>query len=150
MRKIRNITGFKRFPYNALALINPANWWLEFKYDNQRKNRGWSDRDTWGGGEYISEITYGILNYLENVQNVLDWEHYFNTNYNDNYGYKSLSEVAQDIDNYLAWEQISFSEPILTEYKNHFETRLAIEHQLYSDYKNAMHFVAENIGALWW
>lgn len=150
MGKIKNITAARRFPYNAYELLDPRNWLAEFRYDRQRKKRGWSDRDTWGGGEYISEITYGILNYLENVQNILDWEHYFNANYNDTYGYKSLSEVAQDIDNYLAWEQLSLSEPILKEYKNHVETRWAIEYQLYNDYKNAMHFVAENIGALWW
>jgi len=131
-------------------LVNPMNYIRTARYRHQRAERGWSDRDTWGGGEHLAEVAAGILDYLDNVQNVVDWDAYFKNNYEENYGYASLTEVAQDITNYLAWEEESFSEPIYEEYKDHNETRWAIEWQLYNDYKNAMHFVAENIGGLWW
>lgn len=131
-------------------IFNPANWRRAIQWRHQRAERGWSDRDTWGGGEHIASVAHGILIYLDNVQNVLDWDEYFKVNYDVSYGYTSLREVAQDIDNYLAWEELSFSEPILSQFKDDNETRWAIENQLYENYKDAMHFVAENIGGLWW
>ena len=139
-----------RWQYAMKELFNPANYYRTARWRHQRAERGWSDRDTWGGGEHITEITAGILNYLDNVQNVVDWDAYFEHNYEENYGYSSLTEVATDINNYLAWQEEQFSEPLWSEFKNDRETAWAIEWQLYNDYKNAMHFVAENIGGLWW
>jgi len=135
--------------YWPREIFNPFNWIRTIKWRHQRAERGWSDRDTWGGGEYIAGISAGILNYLQSEKGHVDWDEYFNFNYPENLGYTSLNEVAQDIDNYLAWEEDSFSDPIYSMLKDENETRWAIEFQLYEDYRNAMHFVAENIGQLW-
>ena len=61
-----------------------------------------------------------------------------------------MNEVAQDLENWLDWEEMSYSDPVYQLVADDFDTRMAIEIQLYDDYKNAMKFVAENIGALWW
>lgn len=135
--------------YWLREFFNPANWARQIKWRHQRAERGWSDKDTWGGGEYIAEVSAGILNSLQSDKGHVDWEEYFRWNYPENFGYTSLNEVAQDINNYLVWEEESFSSPIYGEYKDDYETRWAIEYQLYESYREAMHFVAENIGQLW-
>lgn len=138
--------------YWPREFFNPANHYRTAKYRWQRAERGWSERDTWFGGEHIAEVALGIIKYLDEVQHMVDfspetWEF----NFPEDYGYKSIGEVAQDIDNYIYWQEHQYSEPLYSEYvKNHGETSWQIEYQLYNDYKNAMHFVAENIGGLWW
>ena len=149
MGKIRNITGGRRFPYNLIELLKPGNWIAEFKYDKQRAKRGWSDRDVWGGGEYIMEVSAGILRCLDGEKGHTDWDGYFAAGFGENYGYTSLGEVAQDLENYLDFEMLSFTDPIYSQLKGDNETRWAIENQLYENAKDAMHFVAENIGGLW-
>lgn len=136
-----------RFPYNAKEFFSPRDWFRQIKHNRQRKDRGWSDRDTWGGGEYIMTVTVGVLHFLENEQNVLDWDEYFASNYVENYGYTSLSEVADDIDNYLYFQENSHSEEY--DYIDS-RTQFDIEYALYEQAKHAMKFVAENIGGLWW
>lgn len=140
--------------YWPREILNLANWGRIIKWRRQRMERGWSDRDTWGGGEYIASVAYGILMYLQYEQHMVDVnsdDDVWKFNFPDDYGYKSLGEVAQDIDNYIYWQENQYSEPLYSEFvKDHGETSWEMEYQLYSDYKNAMHFVAENIGGLWW
>ena len=145
-----NLTIRKR--YWAREILNPYNWGRIIKWRRQRINRGWSDRDTWGGGEHIASVALGVIKYLYEVQHMVDYEskEAWDFNFENQYGYNNLGEVARDLDNYLWWEENSFSSPLWEEYKDHNETRWAIEYQLYQDYKNAMHFVADNIGGLWW
>lgn len=129
--------------------LRPSTWLDNIKYRRQRANRGWSDRDTWNGGEYLMEIASGVLNKLGDEKSHIDWDEYFSSNYDTSFGYKSLNEVAQDLDNYLAWQEKLFSEPIYSQFKGDYETQWAIEYQLHQDAMNAMHFVAENISGLW-
>lgn len=133
-----------RFPYNIKEFLSPRAWLGLIKHKRQRVRQGWSGRDTWGGGEHIMEITGGILRFIEE-QGVVDWDHYFEANYEDNYGYSSLSEVADDLENYLYFQEHLFEDEEIDS-----DTRWAIEYQLYEQAKNAMHFVAANIGGLWW
>lgn len=149
MNKFTDIKAGMRFPYYMREILNPANWWREYKYDRQRKKRGWSDKDTWGGGEYIAGVTEGILRFLDRKQNPIDWEFYFRANYKEieKYGYTSLTEIADDIELYLWWEVHQYDD----EYDNiSHEDKWAIDMQLYSQLQNAMHFIAENIGMIWW
>lgn len=133
--------------YWLKEFLTPRNYSSVIKYRHQRAERGWSDRDTWGGGEHIAMVTAGILHYLEREQNPIDWDEYFRTNYPNNYGYSSLTEVADDIDLYLWWEVEQWSD----EYDSlSHDDRLAITIQIYSQLENAMHFVAANILHLWW
>jgi hypothetical protein len=109
MDKISNIAGGRIFPYNVWELLKPANWLFEFKQDRQRKKRGWSDRDTWNGGEYILSVVSGVLKKLGDEKSHIDWDEYFKTNYPNNQGYNSLIEVAEDIDAYLEFDELDWS-----------------------------------------
>lgn len=133
--------------YWPREIINPRNWTRNIRYRHQRAERGWSDRDTWGGGEYLASVAAGILNYLELEQNPIDWEFYFKENYTGTNGYHTLTEVAEDIELYMWWEEYGYAD----EYDDlDIDDHIAINQQLYSQLQNAMHFVAENIGHLWW
>lgn len=104
---------YYKIPYVVREKLNPRELLREIKWSRQRKARGWSDRDTWGGGEYILEVTSGILKYLadEKVSHT-DWPEYFKTNYPNNQGYKNLNEVAKDIDSYLAFDEYGWSKTL--------------------------------------
>lgn len=134
--------------YKVTHFLSPRRWFKIVKYRRDRANNGWSSRDTWNGGEYIMEVTAGILRYLEREQNPIDWDAYFKMNYEDNEGYKRLSEVAQDLENYLDFSAMQYSDPLYGQLDS--ETRWAIEYQLYENSREAMQFVAKNIGGLWW
>lgn len=82
------------------------------KWNKQRIQRGWSDRDTWGAGEHILEMTAGMLRFLDREQNPIDWDEYFKANYKQVNGYESLSEVASDIEQYLEFELTSWADDL--------------------------------------
>lgn len=140
-----NLTIRKR--YWPREILDPRNWKNVFQFRRQRANRGYADRDAWGGGEHIAEVAAGILRTLDGKKNFIDWDEWFRMNYPDNYGYESLAEVANDIENYLWWEEHEFDDQY--DDMDH-DTKWAIEIQLFSQNQNALHFVAENIGGLWW
>ena len=146
--KEQNLHVLKR--YWLREILNPFNWARAIKWRYQRAERGWADRDTWGGGEHIATVSAGILRELGKEKNIVDWDWYFRTNEWETDGYKTLNEVARDIENWLDWEEMSFNHPIYDWLKDENETRWAIEIQLSEDYKNAMKFVANNIHGLWW
>lgn len=112
MGKISEIAGGRRFPYNLRELLNPWNWQREFKWENQRKKRGWSDRDSWNAGDYIIEVTAGLLEKLGDDKSHIDWDEYFRTNYPNNKGYESLQEVAKDIRDYIAFDPHSWPDDL--------------------------------------
>lgn len=149
MSMVKNIMGGRVLRYALLELFKPKRWIREFQYRSQRINRGWSDRDAWNGGEHIAEVAAGILRELGDEKNIVDWDWYFRNNEWETLGYKDLNEVAQDIENWLYWQEHEFDDEIYQRFDD-FDTRFAIEIQLYEDYKIGMRFVAENIGALWW
>lgn len=142
--------------YQILYWLSPRNLIREWKHSKQRKKRGWSEVDTWGGGEHIMEVTAGILRELDKEQNPIDWDQYFEANYKaiKKYEYGKLSEVANDLEAWLEFEKnglenydLNFSEE---EKDKFFKEHREEEQKLYKAAQNAMHFVAENIGGLWW
>lgn len=135
--------------YWAKELLTPKNYLSVKKFRKQRANRGYADRDAWGGGEYLAEVAAGILYLLGDEKNIVDWEDYFKNNYEDNWGYKSLNEVADDLQLYVEWDIIQWHEPLFSEIKLN-DDRWAMDYQVYQQAKNAMHFVADNLGGLWW
>lgn len=175
MSKIANIAGCYRFPYNVRELLTPANWYREFRWVSQRKKRGWSDRDSWNGGEYILEVVSGILKKLGDEKSHVDWDEYFKTNYPNNQGYKNLAQVAKDLDDYLAFDQYGWSKTLGFEIKSSWkplpngcseyvnenspeenrQIKAAIEaghkewERRYKRAKKAMTFVAVNFPGLW-
>lgn len=176
MSKIEGIapSGMK-LQYRLLKLLNPRSWWYELKYDRQRKQRGWSDRDSWNGGGFILEVVSGILKKLGDDKSHIDWDEYFKTNYPNNQGYKSLQEVAKDIDNYLSFEEHSWADRLGFELKSEWkelpngsseyiglntpqekrQIKKAIQasteeyERRYKKAKKAMIFVAVNFPGLW-
>lgn len=175
MSKMTQITGGRRFWYALLELLKPSNWFDEFKYDHQRKQRGWSDRDTWQTGDYLLEVTSGMLKKLGDEKSHIDWDAYFVTNYPNNLGYKSLEEVAKDIDAYLEFDEYSWGDNLGFEIKHGSEPQSdgtslmtslntpeeekkikeAIENnrreydRVFKKANKAMQFVSYNFPALW-
>lgn len=176
MSRVENIapSGMK-LTYKLRELLNPFNWLREFKFEKQRKQRGWSDRDSWNGGDYILSVVSGILKELGGAKSHVDWDEYFKTNYPNNQGYKNLNEVARDIDNYISFEEHSWTDRLDFEIKHDFQPlpnghsemvnlntpeekrqiKKAIqEHgkeydKRYKKAKKAMTFVAVNFPGLW-
>lgn len=174
----------KDFYYNELTMrklywpreiLNPFNWHRTIKYRHQRAERGWSDKDTWGGGEYILEVVSGVLKKLGDDKSHVDWKEYFKTNYPNNEGYKNLQQVTKDIDNYLAFDDSGWVNELGFEIKHgskdlpngntqllnlnspeeNRKIKKAIEashkewDRRYKKAKKAMNFVATNFPGLW-
>ena len=176
MSKLKNITQDYAFPYNIREAMSYRNWLGEFKHAKQRKERGWSDRDCWNAWHHIGSVTAGMLRSLDATQNILDWDEYFASNYKSVGDYKSLGEVAQDIENYLNFDDTSWSEKLDFELKHSFKEtddgkmelvsgntakekvliRKAIkatmkeEQLLAKKAEKAFIFVGKNFRALWW
>ena len=171
MSRISNIAGGRRFRGALRELLKPTNWLFEFRQEQQRKRRGWSDRDTWNGGDYILEVTAGVLKKLGDEKSHIDWDDYFKTNYPNNQGYTSLYEVAKDIDDYLDFDRLGWGDKLsfkikhdisddglLTsgntpeeqrEIKKTMEAHIKEGNRKYKKAKKAMTFVAVNFPALW-
>lgn len=144
--------------------LTPKELKLETEHIIQRANRGWSEVDGWGAGEHILEVTSGLLKELAKRQNPLGWKNYFKINYQDMMGYKNLSQVAEDIDNYLKFEKTSWADNLpfkldgFDSYskKQDAQTRQAIkkwrkeEDKKYKKAQKAMNFVSANLSNLWW
>lgn len=142
----QNLTIRKR--YWLRELLRFGNYRRFFKWRKQRIKKGFSDRDVWNGGEYLAEVAAGILYELGNEKNIVDWDEYFKANYEDNYGYESLIEVADDLQLYVEWDTLQYQEPYWSDIIQ--EDRWDMDYQIYERAKNAMHFVASNLGGLWW
>lgn len=142
----------------------------KIEHYTQRAKRGWSDQDTWGGGEHILAVTSGVLRKLGDKKSHINWDLYFKMNYQTR-GYNTLEEVAQDIDDFLAFEETSWIEDLDFELKHStdnegflksentpYENRKIKEAMRkhkdeydlrYRKMKNAMIFVAVNAPSLW-
>lgn len=172
-KRIHNISDGYRFRYGLLELLKPSNWLEQRKYRIQRLQRGWADRDTWGGGEYILGVTSGILRKLDDEKNPIDWDQYFETNFQKINGYKNLTEVADDIDQFLAFIETDWADSLGFELppghvdddgfwrsgttpQQDKKIRAAIKKHSVAGKKSAakatkaMKFVADNHLSLWW
>lgn len=125
---------YYKIPYDVREKFNPRQQLREIKWSRQRKARGWSDRDTWGGGEYILEVTSGVLKKLGDKQSHIDWDEYFKTNYPNNLGYQNLYQVARDIDEYLAFDEHSWAENLGFEIKH--GSKPSEDHEGYTELVN--------------
>lgn len=97
------------FTAKIKELFNPAVWIRLQKYRTQRADRGWSDRDMWGMGEYVAQITAEMLNELKDGHT--DWEWWFKMNGEQGKGaYKNLEEVVNDINGYLDFSKTNWAE----------------------------------------
>lgn len=158
--------------YKVMSFLSSKNWIKLHKWRKQRADRGWSDRDTWGAGEHIMEMMSGMLRYLDREQNPIDWDAYFKTNYAKPNGYTSLTEVANDLDQYIEFCKTTWTdyldiempghEIVDGEYKSlatpaeYKKIRAAIKKFNVEEKKSAakatkaIKFVADNHRGLWW
>ena len=92
--------------------FDPREWLRLQKYRTQRADRGWSDRDMWGMGEHLAEITAEMLAELDKGHT--DWPMWFDLNVREEGkgAYKSLQSVIDDINNYLNHEKTSWSDDL--------------------------------------
>lgn len=90
-------------------------WLRLYKWRRQRADRGWSDRDTWGAGEYIAQITAEMLQHL-NENKYTDWPEWFKLNVQEEGkgAYTSLAQVISDITTYLDFEKTSWGDGLTT------------------------------------
>jgi hypothetical protein len=166
---------YYKIPYEVREKLNPRQWLREFKFARQRVSRGWSDRDTWNGGEFLIGVTAGVLNKLGDEKSHVDWDEYFNANYPNNQGYKNLNQVAKDLNDYLDFEEESWTDRLDFEIRHdtkklpsgHYQLvslntpeeerqikkAIAAHHKewerKYKKAKKAMVFVAVNFPGLW-
>lgn len=129
------------------TLFSFKQWRNHVRWARQRVSRGWSDRDTWSGGDYIVEVSAGILRHLNSEKGHIDWVAYMAANYGDSFGYKDLNDVADDLELYLDWQVIRTS--MRLEQGFSFEDILAIDVQVHSQATDAMRFIAENFASIW-
>lgn len=89
--------------------LSPSIWLRLHKYRKQRADRGWSDRDTWGAGDHIAQITAEMLQHL-NDNTYVDWPDWFKYNVKEKGSYKNLQSVIDDINGYLNNQTISWAD----------------------------------------
>lgn len=96
------------------SFFDPKLWLRLAKWRRQRANRGWSDRDTWGAGDHIAEMTAQMLQYL--VDNgMCDWDKWFEYNVKQKGSYKDLQSVINDINQYIEFTKASWADDLTCE-----------------------------------
>lgn len=93
--------------YKIKNFISPKEWYRLHKWRKQRADRGWSDRDTWGAGEHIAQMTAEMLQNLNDHAHTDQW---FDLNIIDKQKYKNLQQVIDDINAYLEYEKTGWSD----------------------------------------
>jgi hypothetical protein len=111
---IEDTEGY-RFGYRVRSFFSPSLWLRLHKWRKQRANRGWSDRDTWGAGDHIAQMTAEMLQYLQD-HSYCDWPEWFKLNVREEGkgAYKNLQEVIDDINAYLEFQKTSWSDGLDT------------------------------------
>lgn len=98
-----------RFRYRVRNLFSPSLWLRLHKWRKQRADRGWSDRDAWGAGDHIAQMTAEMLQHL-NDNAYTDWPEWFKLNVKEKKGYKDLQSVIDDITAYLEFTKTSWAD----------------------------------------
>lgn len=93
--------------YKIRSLVSPKEWYSLHKWRKQRADRGWSDRDAWGAGERIAQMTAEMLQHLNDYSHTDQW---FDLNIIDKQKYENLQQVIDDINYYLEYEKTSWSD----------------------------------------
>lgn len=115
----QHLTMLKRYWWKEL--INPRNLYRSIQWRHQRAERGWSDRDAWNADGHILPVLSGLLTRLGDEKSHVDWDEYFRANYKEVGGYNSLNDVAKDIDDYIAFEDTSWTDNLGFELKVNWE-----------------------------
>lgn len=102
-----------RFQTRVAHLFYPRQWLRLHKWRKQRANRGWSDRDTWGAGDHIAEITAQMLQKLI-TDGHCDWPYWFKMNVKEEGkgAYKNLQQVVDDINQYIEMTKTSWADDL--------------------------------------
>lgn len=99
------------FKYKVKDALSPNVWFRLHQHRKQRADRGWSDRDMWGMGEYVAQITAEMLTALRDGNT--DWEWWFKMNGEQGKAaYKNLDDVINDIKGYLEFRETSWADDL--------------------------------------
>ena len=103
------------FTAKVTYFFSPKVWLRLHKWRKQRADRGWSDRDTWGAGEHIAQMTAEMLQYL-NDETYVDWPEWFRLNVKEEGkgAYEDLQTVIDDINGYLEYSKTSWADGYTT------------------------------------
>lgn len=109
----REDTGGYVLRYRIKEFVNPREWLRLRKWRKQRANRGWSDRDTWGAGDHIAQMTAEMLQRL-NDHSYIDWPQWFKLNVEEEGrdSYTNLQSVIDDINNYIEFTKTSWADDL--------------------------------------
>lgn len=107
------------FGRKVLYFFSPKVWYGLHKSRTQRADRGWSDRDTWGAGEYIAQVTADMLQHL-NDNTYVDWPEWFKLNVQEKgkSAYTDLQQVIDDINVYLEFSKTTWADGLDIEVYN--------------------------------
>lgn len=99
-----------RTSYRIRNFFSPSSWLRLHKWRKQRADRGWSDRDAWGAGDHIAKITAEMLTHLRD-HTYVSWPEWFKLNVKEDGkgAYKNLTQVINDINNYLEFSETTWS-----------------------------------------
>lgn len=103
-----------RISIKVFYFFSPRVWLRLHKYRKQRADRGWSDKDTWGAGEYIARMTAEMLQHL-NDNSYVDWPQWFKVHVQDKKSgsYNNLQSIIDDINNYLDLSVASWADGLV-------------------------------------
>jgi hypothetical protein len=115
LRDFNYTFGGYRYPHQIKEYLDLGNWRRVHKWRKQRLNRGWSDRDTWGAGEHIAQMTAEMLKHL-NENTYVDWPEWFKLNVKEkgHGSYTSLEQVIKDITEFLDFNETSWADGLDT------------------------------------
>lgn len=84
--------------YKLTALVSLKVWRRLHRNRKQRADRGWSEADTWEAGDYVLEVTLGLIKYMY-YETDKDWRFWSERLEKD--GYVDIKHVIHDLSNYL-------------------------------------------------
>lgn len=109
-----DVAGY-RLRYKLKTTVSPTTWLRLHKWRKQRANRGWSDRDTWGAGDHIAQMTAEMLQHLHD-RAYTDWPEWFKLNVKEEgkNAYTNLPQVIKDITAYLDFTETTWADGLDT------------------------------------
>ena len=118
--------------------FSPKIWYGLYKARSQRANRGWSDRDTWGAGQYIAQVTANMLQHL-NDNTYTDWPEWFKLNVQEKgkNAYTDLQQVIDDINIYIEFSKTSWADGL--------DIEVYDSEKLFKKRKNGTYTMSNNI-----
>ena len=124
-----------RFRYRITKLINPRNYYREFKIYWDRSRRGYADRDMWSFDDYLARVIASGLDYMIQHSHgypahIEDYEEWLDILYTMKYGFEQYS---------TRWDRD------FTDIQNDIEA----DRKMWKDLENSLELFKEHFMSLW-